>query len=406
MKTKNSQTSSVSKLLKLDDSCCFLPEKLLLAHGRGEVLFVTGAGTSIPAGLPDFRGLALKIYERLDRPLYTVLERIERTAYDLNGVDTRGLEAYQVAEARRFAKADYDVALGMLERRIDKVGTNGSQVRRVLSDIVRDHGNKHANIHRSLISLADRGGTTTIVTTNFDLLLEQAAKSLGRRLESYSLSSIPRPGRSTEFEGVMHIHGALDHDPERLGDCIVTDQDFGEFYLRRQVVPDFIYDAARLFQLVLVGYSASDPPMRYLLNAVAADNVRFTDLRERYAFVPYNGEQDPVTLSDWRSRGIEPIPYDDRNHHSELANTLSAWSNLSAVNGSQKRVDTLSKRLVAKSRDETTDERRDLFDHLYRRASDVDRGKLTMLVSNSGAGCDWLNAMLEIDRERGQEKAR
>ena len=42
-------------------------------------------------------------------------------------------------------------------------------------------------------------------------------------------------------------------------------------YYRYGYVPDFIYDAARLFHLVLVGYSANDPPMRYLLNAVAAD---------------------------------------------------------------------------------------------------------------------------------------
>ena len=54
----------------------------------------------------------------------------------------------------------------------------------------------------------------------------------------------------------------------------MTDRDFGEFYLRRRVVPDFIYDAARLFHLVLVGYSANDAPMRYLLNAVAADGSR------------------------------------------------------------------------------------------------------------------------------------
>ena len=54
-------------------------------------------------------------------------------------------------------------------------------------------------------------------------------------------------------------------------DLVLTDQDFGEFYLRRRVVPDFIYDAARLYHLVLVGYSASDAPMRYLLNAEATD---------------------------------------------------------------------------------------------------------------------------------------
>ncbi len=78
---------------------------------------------------------------------------------------------------------------------------------------------------------------------------------------------------------------ALDRNSSRTSDLVVSDQDFGEFYLRRRVVPDFIYDAARLFNLVLVGYSANDPPMRYLLNAVAADGTRFGDLKERFTFI-------------------------------------------------------------------------------------------------------------------------
>jgi len=82
----------------------------------------------------------------------------------------------------------------------------------------------------------------------------------------------------------------------------VTDQDFGEFYLRRRVVPDFIYDAARLFNLVLVGYTANDPPMRYLLNAVAADGTRFDDLKERFTFIGDVHPPDPVALEDWKGR--------------------------------------------------------------------------------------------------------
>ena len=107
--------------------------------------------------------------------------------------------------------------------------------------------------------------------------------------QTYALGAIPRPTRSEEFSGVFHIHGALSPNPARAEDIIVTDRDFGEFYLRRRVVPDFIYDAARLFHLVLIGYSANDAPMRYLLNAVAADGSRFDDLKERFAFVGCSG---------------------------------------------------------------------------------------------------------------------
>ena len=99
-------------------------------------------------------------------------------------------------------------------------------------------------MHRALMRLADRGGAVTIVTTNFDLLLEMAGKRLRSPVETYSLGSIPRPTKRTDFAGVLHIHGVLNTNPHRVSELVLSDQDFGEFYLRRRVVPDFIYDTA------------------------------------------------------------------------------------------------------------------------------------------------------------------
>ena len=119
------------------------------------------------------------------------------------------------------------------------------------------------------------------------------------------------------ISGVMHIHGALDPNPERNSELVLSNQDFGEFYLRRRVVPDFIYDAARLFHLVLVGYSANDPPRRYLFNAVAADGTRFDYLKERFTFFGTDGV-DPVALEDWKARGITPINYESKDKTVEI----------------------------------------------------------------------------------------
>jgi hypothetical protein len=166
---------------------------------------------------------------------------------------------------------DYDVVLGMLERRMDGRTLQSSRVRQAVADILGSGGRRPAPIHRAIMQLAERGGATTTLTTNFDLLLEKAMSRRQGRAQSYALGSIPRPGRSSGFAGVLHIHGALTSSRTTANDLVLTDHDFGEFYLRRRVVPDFIYDAARLFHLVLVGYSANDAPMRYLLNAVAAE---------------------------------------------------------------------------------------------------------------------------------------
>ena len=203
-------------------------------------------------------------------------------------------------------QGDYDVVLGMLERRLDDRTRGDSSVRREVANLLRARGTKPAPIHRALMRLADRGGAVTIVTTNFDLLFQAAGKRLPYSIETYSLGSVPRPTERNDFSGVLHIHGALDPNPRRTSELVLSDQDFGEFYLRRRAVPDFIYDAARLFHLVLVGYSANDPPMRYLLNAVAADHTRFDDIKERFTFFGTK-THDPVDLEDWKARGITLI---------------------------------------------------------------------------------------------------
>jgi hypothetical protein len=380
-----------------------VPERLLLAHARGEVLFIAGAGISRPSNLPDFRNLVLQVYEELDPAAYAAMSSIPRDACNLWAANLTGLTNQQAAEVKRYISGDYDVVLGMLERRMDGTGTASSNVRQAISRKLRPTGVKPSAVHGALMRLADRGGVQTIVTTNFDLLLEAAAKSSRPMVQSYALGGIPRPGRRKDFAGILHIHGALDRDPIRPSDLILSDQDFGEFYLRRRVVPDFIYDAARLFHLVLVGYSANDPPMRYLLNAVAADGTRFEDLKERFTFVS-GDPPDPVGLEDWRGRGITPIHYSGANAHSALHDTLSRWAALSAVNGKKSVVDAEVRRIVRSSRASGSDEDRDLFDHLIRRSDANERVRLSAFASKQKAELGWLDAIATIDAESEQER--
>ena len=345
----------------------------------------------------------LKVYAQLDAAVHAIISSIPPTVHDPRRYDRSSLTNQQSAEVWRFIRRDYDVVLGMLERRIDGQSHGKSRVRQAVADELRPPGVQPAPIHRALMRLADRGGVVTIVTTNFELLLEDAAKRSRPAVQTYALGGIPRPGRGEDFAGVLHIHGALDRDPARTSDLIVTDQDFGEFYLRRRVVPDFIYDAARLFNLVLVGYSADDPPMRYLLNAVAADFTRFGDLKERFAFVGAI-TPDPVSLKDWEGRGITPISYDAANGHSALLETLKRWAALSPINGKTSRVDAEVKRIVRKNRGAASDADRDLFDHLIRRSDSNERVRLSALASKHKAHLGWLDAIAAVAAENDWER--
>ncbi len=395
--------SVAERLISLGQGLADIPERLLLAHARGEVLFVCGAGISRPAGLPDFRQLVLDVYEQLDPPTHRVLAALPEGMCNQWQPNCSGLTNQQAAEVKRFILGDYDVVLGLLERRLDDQTRGDSQVRQKVADILRSRASSPAAIHKALMKLADRGETRTIVTTNFDLLLQTAAKRLRAPVETYALGAIPRPTRHSEFGGVLHIHGVLDKNPARISELVLSDQDFGEFYLRRRVVPDFIYDAARLYHLVLVGYSANDPPMRYLLNAVAADVTRFDDLKERFTFFGTNSP-DPVALADWSGRGITPIHYDCREGHNVLTKTLERWAALSAINGRKGLVDKELTTIVRTSRAETGDSERDLFDHFFRRCNSKERERLSALVSDAKAEISWLDAIVMICSET--ERAR
>ena len=419
---------SAEQTISLAPGLPAIPERLLLAHARGEVLFLCGAGVSMSAGLPDFRELVLDVYRTLDPGVCEILTNVYINSSCPSKPDCSGLTDRQMAEVNRFIVREYDVVLGMLERRLDSHTREDSKVRSRVAEILRSSCNKPksvaswlkggttgsddtetpltgrpAPIHRELIRLADRGGTTTIMTTNFDLMLESAAKSFRVPAQTYALGSIPRPTRRREFAGVLHIHGALTCNPSRHSDLILTDQDFGEYYLRRRVVPDLIYDAARLFHLVLVGYSADDPPMRYLLNAVAADEGRFDDLKERFVFAGSDGP-DAVALEDWRARGIVPIHYDASGGHKVLLHMLQQWADLSAINGKQRMVDREIQRIVKSGRADASDADRGLFDHLFRRVNPDERVHLAKVASAAGAEPAWLDSVMAVSAERERQR--
>ena len=384
-----------------------LPEKLLLEQSRGNVLFITGAGTSIPSRLPDFKKLVVETYRHLNPAVFKVLARLAEFPEEKTPPGLQELDNKQLAEVERFRIGEYDVVLGMLERRLDGPSALKSSVRLKIAELLRtvtDDGGKPSvpkpsSIHKSLVRLADRGGTTTIATTNFDLLLERAATSLRYTLASHSLGGIPRPGRSAAFSGVMHIHGSIGSRAGGSNELVVTDQDFGEYYLRRRVVPDFIYDVARLYHIVLVGYRANDAPMRYLLNAVAADGNRFDDLKDRYAFVGMHSPGNLVEIEDWKGRGIIPIPYNSDSNHAQLSNTFEVWSKLLSLGAESTYVDGIVKRVVSKPRGKSNEAEADLVDHLFRRGTSSERSRLAKLLSNARADSSWMDAMANIVRE-------
>lgn len=289
-----------------------IPDELLSAQESGNVVFLCGAGVSKGAGLPLFEGLVQHVYEALG--------------------ETWGDPAEDDARNQN----QYDRVLRCLERRlVDPDPNRGQEMRdRILSSVAKGltpTGNPDLSTHLAILGLS-RGpeGRIRVVTTNFDTLFERAwFAEHSQSLASHAGPAMPQP-RAAGFEGALHLHG-------RIADCsiqphlaqtalVLTSVDFGDAYLRSGWASRYLYDLVRAYTLVLVGYAANDPPLRYILEVLEADRQRFADLNKVYAFAETDGCNEPVDRELWRAKGIESILYNSEgDDHSALYDTIAEW---------------------------------------------------------------------------------
>lgn len=258
------------------------PESLIDDLVEGDVVFLCGAGVSAPQ-LPNFENLVRQVYA-------TVGE--ERTA----------------AEDHAFSVGRYEEALGALARRLARP----DDVIDATAEILRLPAEPDITHHALIMRLSRDGiGRPAVVTTNFDTLFErslmQSHSPEFAAAESAAGQDIPAPG-STRFHGIVHLHGRLP-DPE-LGlpqtELVLTSAQYGEAYLRAGWAARFLFDLTRCRTLVLVGYTASDAPVRYILNVLEGDRERFSDLRKVYALTSANGNAE-LAAAPWQALAVEPL---------------------------------------------------------------------------------------------------
>ena len=272
----------------------------------GELVFLCGTGISAPQ-MPDFQRLVERIYEKL---------RVERTA----------------SENRALEDDRFEEVLGSLNRRL----VDPDAVTRAVSELLAVPKFPCLAQHRTILRLSrDLDNRISVVTTNFDTLLERAATEVPWKETpaevSFAGQALPAPG-SPSFAGIVHIHGRLADGKIDLAhsQLVLTSADYGDAYMRSGWASRFLFDLARCKAIVLVGYSANDAPVRYFLNVLEADRARFPDLKPVYAFDGYDLDPQEATLS-WRTLAVTPLPYckvnSDTGHHDHAP----LWRDLAAL---------------------------------------------------------------------------
>ena len=294
-----------------------IPQELVAAQEKGQTIFVCGAGVSRTAGLPLFRGLVEGVYAYLgeDWQLYPAEREGMRPGGELAG--------------------QYDRVLRCLERRLtgNTPRNRGmrERVRAAIRHVLAAPVEADLTNHIALLELSrDAEGLHRLLTTNFDTLFERAWFEKHRAaIPSHAGAAMPQP-KVAACSGVLHLHGRLaDPMPELKAsetDLVLTSAEFGDAYLRLGWASRYIYDLVRAYTVVLVGYQADDPPMRYLLEALEADRERYPDLQKVYAFASCEPGNEELEGALWEAKAVEPILYTViGGNHSALYDSLREW---------------------------------------------------------------------------------
>ncbi|MBI0021652.1 SIR2 family protein [Bartonella sp. W8097] len=285
-----------------------IPDELLWERDEGKVVFFCGAGVSRAyAGLPDFFGLANVVAKHLGIGKDSDAYRLIHSAHEIE--KNAGISGLISA----------DRIFGLLERDF-RAGDIEEAVASALNPEKQDSPKKpnYLEAHQILLDLATGvDGKVRLVTTNFDRLFEQCRK----RLKIWQPPKLPDPSRVDEMDGIVYLHGLATKDYQGAeGDgFILSTSQFGKAYLAEGWATQFIRQLLDNYTIVFVGYSADDPPVQYLLEAL--HKMKATH-KKIYAFQSNDGDD---VINRWKYKGVTPICF-PRGRYKILWRTLGAWA--------------------------------------------------------------------------------
>ena len=267
-----------------------IPDQLLQHCDDGRVVFLCGAGFSNPAGLPDFKELTSQVIDSFNPSQDSNIRKDFENNLPLDQVFHF---LYQ-----EFVKEEVDEVVA------ERLRTAPSML---------TCSNHHDWIKRISSSQA---GHPQVVTTNFDVLFELNEDGNGPKI--HIPPALPDLSLGSGIEGITYLHGRLaDIDAESHG-YVLSSADFGRAYLSEGWATKFVRNLLRHYTVVLLGYRAEDPPVKYLLQGLSRDSQH--DRSRLYAFS--RGRAEDVE-AEWRDRGVTAIAYSE---HDDLWQTLKSWA--------------------------------------------------------------------------------
>lgn len=275
-----------------------IPDVLLNRCDVGRVVFLCGAGVSAPSGMPNFIGLTKYVIDFFTPPS-----------------DSEIMAAFQPwLNNQSAANVPLDQIFNLLHQEYGKDEVNALVTERLSTPLdAQSIGHEHDLIRR--IS-SNQNGVPQIVTTNFDRLFEFGGG--GEHLVRYVPPAFPDLNFGSEIEGITYLHGRLVDASAGSHSYVLSSADFGRAYLSEGWATNFIRHLLERYTVVLVGYQAEDPPIKYLLQGLNHDGQY--DRSNLYAFD--RGLPEEIEAK-WRDRGVTAIAY---ANHADLWKSMEAWA--------------------------------------------------------------------------------
>lgn len=275
-----------------------IPDLLLERCDAGRVVFLCGAGVSIPSGMPSFIDLTKHVVDFFDP-----------------APDSEIMTSFQPwLDDPSAANMPLDQIFNLLHQEYGRNEVNALVTERLCApNMAKRIGYEHGLIKR--IS-SRQSGIPQLVTTNFDLLFEAGDSA---KLAVHAPPAFPDLSLGASLDGITYLHGRLAGADAEQHSYVLSSADFGRAYLSEAWATNFIRTLLEHFTVVLLGYQAEDPPVKYLLQGLNHDGQ--SDRSRLYAFDKGRAEDIEVK---WRDRGVTAIAYEDHPH---LWQTLEAWAN-------------------------------------------------------------------------------
>lgn len=276
-----------------------IPDQLLERRDQGRVVFLCGAGVSLNAGMPSFTDLTKHVVKFFNPPEVSQIATSFRPWEE-------GLDG---------PKVPLDQIFNLLYQEYGREDVNALVAERLWVD---NSGEQESSEHKIIARISsDQEGKPQIVTTNFDRLFERTVSSRpGSNI--YEPPAFPDINLGVPLTGITYLHGRLQKPDAKQHSYVLSSADFGRAYLSEGWATNFIRSLLNRYTVVLVGYQAEDPPVKYLLQGLNHDGL--SDRSNLYAFD--KGRPEEIEAK-WRDLGVSAIAYED---HSCLWKSFEAWA--------------------------------------------------------------------------------